>query len=287
MAHDDSIEEHADNSSFWSHLAELRKVLLRIALFLVIFYIAFFCFMPQFFDHVILAPCNASFPTYRFFDFLSSDGTFIPTLSASSNAIELININLGTQLITQMSAAFWMSITFGFPIIIYQLWLFVRPGLYKRERRGATRAFLFGNLMFYAGVAVAYFLVFPLTLRFLAGYQLSERISNTITLDSYMDTFYLLNLSFGIIFELPLLAWLLGRIGILSRGFFRRFRRHAIMIILVAAALITPTGDPFTLFVVFFPIYALWEFSAWLVPASRNSDSADDSTTPHPSLTDE
>lgn len=155
---------------------------------------------------------------------------------------------------------------FAFPVIIYLLWGFVSPGLYEEEKRGVRAAFLAGNLMFFLGVAVGYFLVFPLTLRFLADYQLSEMIPNQISLDSYMDNFMVLILVMGIVFELPLLAWLLGRIGVITRGLFDRYRRHAIVALLVLAAVITPTGDPFTLMVVFLPVYLLWEASAFTVP---------------------
>ena len=123
-----------------------------------------------------------------------------------------------------------------------------------------------GNLMFYLGTAAGYFVVFPITLRFLAEYRLSELIPNQISLDSYMDNFFVLILVMGIVFELPLLAWLLGRMGILSREFFNKFRRHAIVVLLILAAIITPTGDPFTLMIVFLPIYLLWELSAFVVP---------------------
>ncbi len=276
MTQDKKTPDDKDGMSFWSHLAELRNTLLRIAVVVALLFIVFFIFMPDIFDNVILAPCSADFPTYRLFDHISGDGVFIPDLSAAAKSIELININLGTQLMTQMSSSFYLSLIVGFPIIIYLLWCFVRPGLYPKEKRGARRAFFFGNLMFYLGMAVAYMLVFPLVLRFLAEYQLSERISNTITLDSYMDTFYLIVLAFGVIFELPLLTWLLGRFGVLTRRFFRRYRRHAIMILLIVSALITPTGDPFTLFIVFAPLYALWEFSALLVPKPAPEDATDD-----------
>lgn len=285
---DESPETHSsgnDNMSFWHHLAVLRNTLLRIAIVLIVLAVLFFIFMPYIFDYVILAPCSHDFPIYRLFDHIGGDGVFVPDLSASSKSIELINISLGTQLMTQMSSSFYLALIVGFPVIIYLLWCFIRPGLFPKERRGARRAFIFGNLMFYLGMFVAYILIFPLILRFLAGYQLSERIANTITLDSYMDTFYLIMLSFGLIFEMPLLIWLLGRFGIITRRFFSRYRRHAIFGTLVLAALITPTGDPFSLFIVFAPLYALWEFSALLVPKGTDSDS--DSDTDSSSLTQE
>ncbi len=267
----DTTKNEAKEMSFWQHLVELRGTLLRIGILVGVLFVVFFIFMPDIFEYVILAPCDHTFPTYRLFEYIAGDGVFIPDLSSSSTDIDLININLGTQLLTQMSASFWLAIVLGFPFIVRQLWNFVKPGLYERERRGATRAFFFGNLMFYLGMTVAYFIVFPLILRFLADYSLSERIANTITLDSYIDTFYLMLLSFGIVFEMPLLAWALGRFGLLKRTFFKRYRRHAIFGLTVLAALITPTGDPFTLAIVFFPLYGLWEFGAFLVPKGEKS----------------
>ena len=112
-----------------------------------------------------------------------------------------------------------------------------------------------------------YFIVFPVTLRFLADYHVSQLVPNQISLDSYMDTFLMLIFVMGVIFELPLVAWLLGSLGALHRGFFKTYRRHAVVVLLVLAAIITPTGDPFTLMVVFLPIYLLYEVSAYLVPA--------------------
>lgn len=119
--------------------------------------------------------------------------------------------------------------------------------------------------MFFLGVAVGYFVVFPITLRFLADYHVSELIPNQISLDSYMDTFLMLIFILGIVFELPLLSWLLGKLGVIHREFFRKYRKHAIVILLILAAIITPTGDPFTLTIVFLPLYLLYELSALLV----------------------
>lgn len=113
--------------------------------------------------------------------------------------------------------------------------------------------------MFYIGLAAGYFVVFPVTLRFLAEYQLSASIPNHITLDSYMDNFVCLNLVMGLLFELPMLTWLSGRLGLISRRQLVKYRRHAVVALLVVAAVITPTGDPFTLFIVFLPLYLLWE----------------------------
>ncbi|MDE7368473.1 MAG: twin-arginine translocase subunit TatC [Muribaculaceae bacterium] len=253
----------SDDMTFWGHLDELRGVLVRIAVVVIVFGVVFFIFMPWIFDNVILAPCRASFPLYKLFDIISPEST------PSDFKVNLINIQLASQLFIHLSASGWMAAVFSFPVIIYLLWTFVSPALYPEEKKNSRTAFLFGNIMFYFGVAVGYFLVFPLTLRFLATYQLSDLIPNTITLDSYMDNFLSICLVMGAVFELPLVAWLLGKIGLLTRSFFNKYRRHAIVALLIVAALITPTGDPFTLFVVFLPIYMLWELSSRLVPAAK------------------
>lgn len=253
--------------SFWEHLGALRSVLLRISVIVLGVAIAAFCFMPWIFDHVILAPCGGDFVLYRALSAVHGDGAWIPDLSgAEPFRVEIINIELASQFFVHMSASVWLAFVVSFPFVLYQLWGFVAPALYPQEKRHAREAFFFGNFMFYLGMAVGYFIVFPLALRFLADYQLSERIANTVSLTSYMDTFFMMVLMMGLVFELPLLAWLLGRMGLLRRSFFKRYRKYAAVAILVLSGVITPTSDLFTLFVVFIPVYALWEASALLVP---------------------
>ncbi len=253
---------------FWDHAEVLRGVLIRVALLLVLFTGVLFAVMPQIFDSVILAPCRPDFVLYRWLDYLSAS-SLLPDSVAGDFEVEIINIRLASQFFIHVTSSFWLALVLAFPVCVYMLWGFIAPGLYEEEKRGVRGAFLAGNLMFYLGVAVGYFLVFPLTLRFLADYRLSSLIDNRISLDSYMDNFYMLILVMGIVFELPVVAWMIGKTGLLTREFFGRYRRHAIVVLLVAAAVITPTGDPFTLLVVFLPLYILWELSAFAVPASR------------------
>lgn len=265
--------------SFWGHLDVLRGVLFKIAGVVIVLGVAAFIIMPWFFDHVILAPCSGTFVTYKFFDLISGAGLLPAELSADADFhVNLVSMQLTTQFFIHMSASCWLAFIVGFPIIIYLLWTFVEPALYESEKRGIRRAFLFGNLMFFLGVLVGYFLVLPLAVRFLSQYTISDQITGLISLDSYMDNFFTLILLMGMVFELPLLAWLLGKMGLLRRGFFGKYRKHAIVAILILAGLITPTGDPFTLFAVFIPVYALWEFSASLVPktAPDGEDSPSD-----------
>ena len=256
---------------FWEHFDDLRKVLFRIGAVVLGFGIVAFIVMPWLFDNVILWPCRADFPLYRGLEALSSD-IFATGGEAKPFNINPVSIELTTQFFIHMSASCWLAVVMGFPFIIYFLWTFVAPGLYEREKRGAKKVFLFGNIMFYTGLAVGYFVVFPIAVRFLAEYTLSDKIENLVSLESYMDNFFTLMLIMGLVFELPLVAWMLGRIGLLKRGFFKRYRRHAIVALLILAGIITPTGDPFSLFAVFIPLMALWEFSARLVPKPEPED---------------
>lgn len=256
--------------SFWSHLDALRTVIIRIIIVLAGCAIAFFIAMPWIFDHVITAPCDEDFLLYHALSFMRGDGSWLPNLSSHGFHVNLINIELASQFFVHMSASLWCAFIACFPFVLWQLWTFISPGLYPHEKQGAKRAFALGNLMFYLGMAVGYFIVFPLALRFLADYQLSDKIANTVSLTSYMDTFFMLVLMMGLVFELPLLAWLLGKIGLLNRHFFRQYRKYAVCAILILSGIITPTSDLFTLFIVFIPIYLLWECSAFIVPETTN-----------------
>ncbi|MBO4978024.1 MAG: twin-arginine translocase subunit TatC [Muribaculaceae bacterium] len=256
------------DSGFWDHVEALRAVLVRIAVLLGVLAVAAFIAMPTIFDSVVMAPTTSAFPTYRLFD---SAAEALGATPAGDFSAEIVSVELASQMFVHLSASCWLAFIAGFPIVIYLLWTFVAPALYPDERRGIVRAFVWGNIMFYLGVAVGYFIVFPLTLRFLATYTLSATIHPIVSLDSYMDNFFTLLLMMGAVFELPLLAWLLGKMGILRRSFFSTYRRHAIVALLIVSALITPTGDPFTLFIVFVPVYSLWELSARLVPAEKEA----------------
>ena len=264
--------DHLEEMSFWDHIDALRGVLVRMVVVLVAVTLGLFFVMPSIFDKVILAPCHGDFVLYRLFEQMTASVPWLPQFTTAGFEVELINIKLASQFFIHMSSSFWLALVLTFPLMLYFLWTFIAPALYPREKRGVKTAFLIGCLMFFLGVAVGYFVVFPVTLRFLADYHVSQLVPNQISLDSYMDTFLMLIFVMGVIFELPLVAWLLGSLGALHRGFFRTYRRHAVIVLLALAAIITPTGDPFTLMVVFLPIYLLYEISAYLVPKSPEID---------------
>ena len=255
--------------SFWDHIDALRSMLIRIVVVSLVLVACRAVFLDALhLRSVILAPCHGDFVLYRLFARITSSVSWLPQFSTEGFSVELINIKLASQFFIHMSTSFWLALVLSFPFVLYQLWTFVSPALYPHEKRGVKAAFLMGCVMFFLGVAVGYFVVFPVTLRFLADYHVSQMVPNQISLDSYMDTFMMLIFVMGVIFEMPLVAWLLGRWACCIVASFSTYRRHAVVALLVLAAIITPTGDPFTLMVVFLPIYLLYEFSAYLVPAA-------------------
>jgi sec-independent protein translocase protein TatC len=252
--------------TFWDHLEELRQSLLRMLIALVVLSIVCFIFMPRMFDPVVMGPCFGTFPLYRWLAALSMD----PFSGASgvgdtSFQIHLINIKLTSQFMVHLWTSLWCAVLMGFPYLLFELWRFVAPALYEKERGGLRMAFMLGSVLFYVGLSVGYFIVFPITLRFLAGYHITSLVSNQLSLDSYISSFFSMILIMGIVFELPMLALILSKLGLVRRSFFRKYRRHAIVLLVILAAVITPTGDPFTLTIVSVPLLLLYEFSALLV----------------------
>lgn len=251
--------------TFWDHLEDFRWTLIRSLGALIVFAIIGFAFMPYLYDKVVMAPTRSDFFLYQYICKISSVISILPDFCNKDFHVDIINIKLASQFFRHMTTSFWLALILTFPYLVFEVWRFISPALYQEEKKSMRWVFVFGTVMFFIGCAVGYSLVFPITLRFLADYQLSESIINQISLDSYMDNFLMLIFVMGIVFELPLVAWLLSKLGFLNRSFFKKYRRHAIVGLLVAAAIITPSGDPFTLSVVFFPLYFLWELSSFFV----------------------
>lgn len=251
--------------TFWDHLEELRRVIFRCLGVLIAVMIAFFIWMPDIFDSVIMAPCFGTFLSYEWFCSVGQIFSIPNAFCDKAFEINIINIQLTSQFMIHIRTALLMAVIVVFPYILYEIWLFVRPALYDNEKKGMRFSFASGSLLFYAGIAVSYFFVFPLTLRFLAGYQISSHVVNQLSLDSYINTFFSLNLIMGVVFEMPMLALILSKLGLINKSFFRKYRRHAIVFLFILAAVITPTGDPFTLTIVALPLYLLYELSGLIV----------------------
>lgn len=244
--------------TFWEHLDELRKVLFHSAIIIVVLMAAIFMAKDFVFNTVVFAPINSDFALYRFIDKVLALMN-MPPLEPFS--LELINIDLSAQFFIHISTSFYFALVLAMPVIFYQLWSFVKPALYESEERAAKGVFTFAGVLFLLGVLVGYYLIFPLTLRFLGTYQVSAEVANQISLQSYISMFTWLILVMGVVFEMPSLAAILSKMGILTKDFLKRYRRHAFVLLLVVAAFITPSGDPFTLMAVGLPLYGLYELS--------------------------
>ena len=247
--------------TFWDHLDELRNVLLKIAV------VAFFCGIVAFIFKdtlfkIVFAPKYDSFVTYRWLEKL---GSIISDNTTEGFSVSLINTGLAQQFVVHMKTALSFGVLCASPYIIFQLFRFISPALYEDERRYALKIAGSGYVMFMVGVLIGYMLIFPLTFRFLGTYQVSEDVVNMISLDSYMSTLILICMAMGVVFEMPVISWLLAKMGLLKESFMKKYRKHSIVAILIIAAIITPTSDVFTLLAVSLPMYLLYEMSIILV----------------------
>lgn len=249
--------------TFWDHLEEFRMTLFRCLVAILILGIGFFLIMPWMFDKVIMAPCFGDFMVYRAFDYVSQ--LFSGDEAIKPFKLNIINIRLMSQFLIHLQTAGSFAFMVGLPYILFEIWKFVQPALYEKEKKSFGLAFFFGAILFYMGLALGYFMVFPVTLRFLSEYSISSHIVNQLSLDSYISTFVTMILIMGVVFELPMVALLLSKLGLIHRSFFKKWRKHAIVVLVIVAAVITPTGDPFTLTMVALPLYLLYELSAIIV----------------------
>lgn len=258
--------------TFWGHLDVLRTSLFHIVIALVICMAGGLIALQYIFDSFVLGPTHGDFFLYRWLSSVGKVVPFAPDFSADGFHVDIININVASQFMVHMTTAFWLALLLAFPYVLYELWAFIRPALYPKEKKNVGTAFFFGAGMFYLGCAVGYTVVFPFTFRFLTTYQLSTEITNQISLNSYMSNFLVIIFIMGVVFEIPLLAWVLSQLGLISRPFLREYRKHAVVVLLILAAVITPSGDPFTLAVVFIPLFLLYELAILVVrPGSPES----------------
>ena len=241
--------------TFWDHLDELRSVIIRTVVVTVVAAAVAFCLKEQLFE-IVLAPRTSDFITYRL-------------MGVEPFSIHLMNTGLTEQFMIHLKTAMYAGVLVALPYIIYLLFRFVSPALYDNERKYATLLCTSGYLMFMLGTLLNYFLIFPLTVKFLGTYQVSPDVANMLTLQSYMDTMLMMNLVMGIVFELPVVSCILARMGLVNAQMMRSMRRHAVVAILVIAAIITPTTDAFTLFIVALPIWLLYELSILIVRSSN------------------
>lgn len=249
--------------TFLEHVDVLRTYLIRSILAILLLSILAFFFKNIVFDIIVLGPKNPDFITYKALCKIGAL-TGINALCIDVLPFKLINIDLAGQFRYHLVISIITGIILASPFIFYQLWLFIKPALTNKELGYARGMVFYISSLFFIGVLFGYFIIVPLTVNFLATYELSAQIENTITIGSYISIVAMLSLSMGLVFELPVLIYFLSRIGMLTPKFLRKYRKHAIVVILIVAGFITPSTDMFSQVLVALPLYVLYEISIYI-----------------------
>lgn len=263
MTHKPSQKKKPDNNSdpnlltFGGHLEVLRRMLFRIIAVVMVLAIAIFCFKDKTFEF-LLAPSQWDFVTYRYIEkflhHLGSNFTF------SEYHINLIATELSSQFMTHITTALYLGLLGASPYILVELFRFITPALYENEKKHSVSVAVTMYLLFVIGVLMSYFILFPISFRFLGTYSVSGMVESNITLKSYISTFTTLTLVMGLVFQLPVIAFFLGKLEVVSASMLKQYRKYAFLIIMVVAAIITPP-DLMTLILVTIPLYLLYEVS--------------------------
>lgn len=244
--------------SFFDHLNALRGHLIRAALAILLFTSIAFWYHDFIIHNVIFGPKDPNFWTYRMMckmgNLLHMEGWCVEKFDFT-----IISTELGGQFNLMINSCIMTGVVFGFPYLLWELWRFIKPALLEKERKAASGFVFYASTLFLIGILFGYFIIAPLSVKFLAGFSVSSEISNTFTISSYLSTVLTLTVGSGIVFELPILIYILVSLSILSATFMRKTRRYAIVLILIIAAIITPTPDAITMGVVAVPLLMLYE----------------------------
>lgn len=249
--------------SFLQHLEVLRWHLVRSISAIFIFAITAFVSKSFIFDTLLLGPKTGDFWTYRMLCRASEKFGLSDLLCITDIPFELINISMAGQFTTHIVVSIIVGLIAAFPYVIFEIWRFIKPGLHKSERKYATGIVFYTSVLFMIGILFGYYIIAPLSVNFLGGYHVSDMVTNQIDLNSYFSTLATLVLASGIVFELPIFIYFLTKIGVVTPDSLRQYRKHAVVGVLILAAIITPP-DVSSQVLVFFPLMVLYELSIWV-----------------------
>lgn len=249
--------------SFFDHIDVLRKHLLRSLAVITVFTCIAFYFSDFIWGTVIMGPKDPTFWTYRMMCKLVEA---FPSVVGQEFCItkidaKLINTEMSGQFTLQMNSGIMVGLILGVPYLLFEIWLFIKPALHENERKSASGFVFFASCLFMLGILFGYYIISPLSINFLINFTVDPNIQNTITIDSYLSTVLTLTLGTGIIFQLPVVIFVLSKLGVMTPQFMRKSRRYAAVLILVVAAVVTPTADPYTMMIVALPLFLLYELS--------------------------
>jgi sec-independent protein translocase protein TatC len=248
--------------TFLDHLEALRWHLVRSVAAILVFALVAFFNKEFLFDGIILAPKNKDFLTYRVLCKLSE--RYNLDMCFDQINFSVINFNMSGQFTTHMWIAFMTGFILAFPYIIWELWRFIKPALSEGEKKLSGGVVFFVSLLFLLGLLFGYYVIAPLSINFLGNYQISSEVNNTISLDSYINIVTMLSLSTGLVFELPMVVYFLSKLGIITPQFMRTYRKHAMVVNLILAAVITPSPDVTSQLLVAIPLFILYEISIYV-----------------------
>ncbi|HOY15366.1 MAG TPA: twin-arginine translocase subunit TatC [Saprospiraceae bacterium] len=252
---------------FFDHLEVLRWHIIRSVAMILVLAIVFFMAKSFTFDTVVFGPKKADFITYKFICDIS------PAVCFSPPELKLITREMGEQFFIHMKVAFWLGLIVSFPYIFWEFWRFIKPGLYKEEQKAVGGIVFYCSFLFFLGIAFGYYVIAPFSITWLGTYSVGTETENSPTLASYVNYMTMFTIPTGIIFELPIVAFFLGKIGILTSSFMSVYRKHAIIVIFIVAAVVTPP-DVMTQILIGTPVWLLYEMSIFIVKAQERKNRA-------------
>jgi len=259
----DSEIEEGEEMTFLEHLEEFRWHIIRALGSIVVFAILAWVYREWIYGTIILGPSKTDFWTYRMLcklgNFVGADGLCVDAIN-----FKLQNIEVGGQFRMALMTAGIVGLLFAFPYAFWEIWRFVKPGLKYTERKAARGAVFFVTVLFFTGVFFGYYIVTPLVVNFLANFTLDESIVNEFNIKSYISTIATLTLACGVAFQLPIVVFVLSKVGLITPAFMREYRKHSVIVILIIAAVITPSPDIFSQVIVALPLFLLYEVGIFI-----------------------
>jgi len=259
----DSEIDEGKEMTFLEHLEELRWHIIRALGSIVVFAILAWVYREWIYGSIILGPSKPEFWTYRMLcklgDAIGAEGLCVDSIN-----FKLQNIEVGGQFRMALMTAGIVGLLFAFPYAFWEIWRFIKPGLKYSERKAARGAVFFVTVLFFSGVMFGYYVVTPLVINFLANFTLDESIVNEFNIKSYISTIATLTLACGVAFQLPIVVFVLSKVGLITPKFMREYRRHSVIVILIIAAIITPSPDIFSQVIVALPLFVLYEVGIFI-----------------------
>ncbi len=257
------IAKDPNEMSFLDHLEELRWHLIRSTLAVVVIGCVAFVMKDFIFDTVIFGPKKMDFPTYKFFCKIATTFGIDSEFCGESLPFTIQNRTMAGQFSAHIWTSIWAGFILGFPYLLYELWKFISPGLYEKERKYSKGFIFVASFLFFLGVLFGYYVVAPLSINFLGTYQVSKEVTNEIDISSFISTVRASVIACGIMFELPIIIFFLTKIGLVTPETLKKYRKIALVVVLILSAVITPP-DVASQIVVAIPVLILYQVSIYI-----------------------